>query len=92
MLLKLDSEVSKAQAIVWLLQLRDGLEVPGKTELPEDKRRGKQKPIPNPAACVLAEMFGGSCAGKRLFHPTTLLALASIPGRQPLWAKTMALQ
>jgi len=41
----LESEVSKPQAIVWLLQLRDGLEIPGKTELPEDKRRGKQKPI-----------------------------------------------
>lgn len=38
----LESEVSKPQAIVWLLQLRDGLEIPGKTELPEDKRRGKQ--------------------------------------------------
>lgn len=42
--------VSKPQAIVWLLQLRDGLEIPGKTELPEDKRKGATPP--NNTACV----------------------------------------
>ncbi|CAK9097955.1 Developmentally-regulated G-protein 1 (AtDRG1) (Developmentally-regulated G-protein 2A) (AtDRG2a) [Durusdinium trenchii] len=34
--------VSQEQAIVWLLQLRDGLEVPGRTELPQDDRQGRE--------------------------------------------------
>lgn len=42
--------VSKEKAIVWLLQLRDGLEIPGKTELPEDKRKGAIPP--NNTACI----------------------------------------
>ncbi|CAK9075491.1 unnamed protein product [Durusdinium trenchii] len=43
--------VSQEQAIVWLLQLRDGLEVPGRTELPQDDRKHK-KTAPGNTACI----------------------------------------
>lgn len=41
---------TRTEAAIWLLQLRDGLEIKGKSELPEDKRKGTT--TPNNTACI----------------------------------------